>query len=124
MNVLLLRGTPSPKRIRGTFLRHQPTRRTCFYAAAVPVHHRDLLPPARLAAGPFEGYEFDAAPMPPPPSWPEVHRSRPKVPSGMRMQRLAYQPGYESELRKAPTKTPSTPRIRLSAALLPGRRSP
>jgi hypothetical protein len=33
MNVLLLRGTPSPKRIRGTFPRHQPTRRTCFYAA-------------------------------------------------------------------------------------------
>jgi len=33
MNVLLLRGTPSPKRIRGAFLRHQPTRRTCFYAA-------------------------------------------------------------------------------------------
>ena len=33
MNVLLLRGTPSPKRIRGTFLRHEPTRRTCFYAA-------------------------------------------------------------------------------------------
>jgi hypothetical protein len=33
MNVLLLRGTPSPKRIRGTFLRHEPTRRTSFYAA-------------------------------------------------------------------------------------------
>jgi hypothetical protein len=33
MNVLLLRGTPSPKRIRGTFPRHEPTRRTCFYAA-------------------------------------------------------------------------------------------
>jgi hypothetical protein len=33
MNVLLLRGIPSPKRIRGTFLRHEPTRRTCFYAA-------------------------------------------------------------------------------------------
>jgi hypothetical protein len=32
MNVLLLRGTPSPKRIRGTFPRHAPTRRTCFYA--------------------------------------------------------------------------------------------
>jgi hypothetical protein len=33
MNVLLLHGTPGPKRIRGTFLRHEPTRRTCFYAA-------------------------------------------------------------------------------------------
>jgi hypothetical protein len=33
MNVLLQRGTPSPKRIRGTFLRHEPTRRTSFYAA-------------------------------------------------------------------------------------------
>jgi hypothetical protein len=34
MNVLLLCGTPSPKRIRGTFLRHEPTRRTSFYAAS------------------------------------------------------------------------------------------
>jgi len=33
MNVLLLRGTPSPKRIRGTFPRHAPTRRTSVYAA-------------------------------------------------------------------------------------------
>ena len=33
MNVLLQRGTPSPKRIRGTFLRHEPTRRTSVYAA-------------------------------------------------------------------------------------------
>jgi hypothetical protein len=37
MNVLLLRGTPSPKRIRGTFLRHEPTRRTSFYAEPVVV---------------------------------------------------------------------------------------
>src|SRR5262245_52867319 len=28
-----MRGTPSPKRIRRTFLRHEPTRRTSFYAA-------------------------------------------------------------------------------------------
>src|SRR5580704_7085315 len=33
MNVLLLRRTPSPKRVKGTFLRHEPTRRTSFYAA-------------------------------------------------------------------------------------------
>jgi hypothetical protein len=33
MKVLLLHGTPSPKRIRGTFLHHEPTRRTSFYAA-------------------------------------------------------------------------------------------
>src|SRR5262249_9143287 len=32
-NVLLMRGTPSPKRIRRTFPRPGPTRRTSFYAA-------------------------------------------------------------------------------------------
>jgi hypothetical protein len=47
MNVLLSRGTPSPKRIRGTFLRHEPTRRTCFYAA-----ERVLFRPAAVPWGP------------------------------------------------------------------------
>src|SRR5215831_14053876 len=34
------------------------------HAAAVPARHRDLLPPARPAAGPFEGCAFDGAPTP------------------------------------------------------------
>jgi hypothetical protein len=38
MNVLLLRWDIKPdKRIRRTFLRHEPTRRTSFYAASVLV---------------------------------------------------------------------------------------
>ena len=70
MNVLLLRGTPSPKRIRGTFPRHLPTRRTCFYAAhGLGLAARPgLLPDASrtLAGGPDSGpYRQVGQPLPP-----------------------------------------------------------